>query len=158
MDTGVSTQQYVQSVELCFADKIAGMGVDRDDFGGELAGLASALEELKRPDAELAAVLNSPQADLDPANLKAIAEDWRGRFTRVVVFGIGGSAMGARAVLALRWDLPPAISASVFAGLARELRPGLPVGEALRSALTDLSGDPSLGSAWAWIALHGSTR
>ncbi len=101
MDTGVLTQQYVQSVELCFADKIAGMGVDKDDFGGELAGLASALEELKRPDAELAAVLNSPQADLDPADLKAIAEDWRGRFKRVVVFGIGGSAMGARAVLAL---------------------------------------------------------
>ncbi len=92
---------YVQSLELCFADKIAGMGLDRDDLAAELANLREPLEQLQRPDPELAAVLNSAQQTDDLPELAAIADDWRGRFDRVVLLGIGGSSLGARTILEL---------------------------------------------------------
>jgi glucose-6-phosphate isomerase len=95
-------QNYVQSVALCYADNIAGMGVGRDELEAELSLLNHAVADTRHADTELAAVFNSARSREDLASLNAFAEDWRSRFSRIVVFGIGGSSLGARTVLALK--------------------------------------------------------
>ncbi len=94
-------QHYVQSVELCFADKIAGMGLGKDELTRELSTLNEALREIRQPDPELDAIFNSARRDGDFEYLSSIAEDWRERFSKIVVLGIGGSSLGARTVLEL---------------------------------------------------------
>ena len=95
---------YVQSVKLCRAEVIAGIGLDEDDLTPLVMAAKLALGQLERPTPELAAVLRSARDTDDLDELRAIAADWRTRFARVVVLGIGGSSLGAATLTALRDD------------------------------------------------------
>lgn len=73
---------------------------------GELAPLLRQCETARLRFAEALTLGNLAPLALarrreDLAGLQTIADDWRRRFRRVVLFGIGGSALGARALAAL---------------------------------------------------------
>jgi glucose-6-phosphate isomerase len=103
---------FTQDLEHCFADRIGGAGADRAAVAALREKAPAVLDRLRqaRDDGSLPLFrLPGARDDLEP--LRDLATRWRGRFNRVVVYGTGGSSLGARALLALRdpADAGPAI-------------------------------------------------
>jgi glucose-6-phosphate isomerase len=70
-----------------------------DEWQAVLARTDTAIESIRGKTA--AGPLRLPAERDDLNQLDDIAEDWRGRFSRVVLFGVGGSSLGARTLSAL---------------------------------------------------------
>lgn len=88
---------FTQSLDACFPDDGA-----RARFDAALSRTPAGLEKLRRAKADGALpLLRLPDRVDDIAALERIAADWRGRFRRFVLFGIGGSSLGARALAEL---------------------------------------------------------
>ncbi|MEQ9643446.1 MAG: glucose-6-phosphate isomerase [Alphaproteobacteria bacterium] len=88
---------------LCYADRIGGAGAVRAAVETWQAKAPAALDAIRaaRDDGSLPLFrLAHRDDDLDQA--RELAQAWRRRYDRVVIYGIGGSALGARALLALR--------------------------------------------------------
>ena len=87
----------------CYADAIGGAGADRAAVETWLGKAPAALNAIRaaRDDGSLP-LFRVAYRDDDLADAMDMAEGWRRRFDRVVIYGIGGSALGARALQALR--------------------------------------------------------
>lgn len=121
---------YVQSVRLCGAEVIAGIGLDDEALRALAEPALEALERLHYPSPELAAVMRTAEDDSDIATIEEIANAWRRRHRRVAVLGTGGSSLGAAALVALRRageDGPEVFVADRLDGVAVDnlLRPEL---------------------------------
>ena len=91
---------FQQSIADCFAEKIGEGGLPRDEFAQFLARAAAAIERLRtNASREAKALLALPNCRDDLDRLAPIAEAWRRRFRRIYLLGIGGSALGARALV-----------------------------------------------------------
>lgn len=101
---------YQQILDHCFADSIGAQGLDRDEFQRYCLRAEDAVTALKsrRGDPTLPH-LALPGREDDLRFLREVADRWRDRFRRVVVFGTGGSGLGALALLALRRDGEPVV-------------------------------------------------
>jgi glucose-6-phosphate isomerase len=88
---------------LCYADRIGGAGADRAAVATWLAKAPGALDAIRaaRDDGSLP-LFRLAYRDDDLAEAYELAAGWRRRYDRVVIYGIGGSALGARALRALR--------------------------------------------------------
>lgn len=105
-----SPMPYQQILDHCFADSIGAQGLDRDEFQRYCLRAEDAVTALKqrRGDPTLPHLtLPGREDDLEP--LRAVAERLRQRCRRVVVFGTGGSGLGALALLALRRGGEPVV-------------------------------------------------
>ena len=101
---------YQQLIDHCFADTIGAQGLDRDEFQRYCLRAEDAITALKQRRGDPALPhLTLPNRTDDLAALRAVAERLRGRCKRVVVFGTGGSGLGALALLALRRGGEPVV-------------------------------------------------
>lgn len=114
---------FTQSLDACFPEAGA-----RQRFEATLSRTPAGLEKLRRAKADGGLpLLRLPERADDLPTLERIAADWRGRFRRFVLFGIGGSSLGARALAELA---PPAERSRLVVldnldpeGMARALAP-----------------------------------
>jgi glucose-6-phosphate isomerase len=98
----MATLPYTQDIEDCLTDGPAGGRLPRSALSAVLADAAKLPELLLSPDVlDLAALLALPGRSDDLDVLRVVAADWRSRFDRVVLFGVGGSSLGARALAPL---------------------------------------------------------
>lgn len=99
---------YKQDITDCFADKIGGSGLLRDEFSANLKKVISAKSGIKKY--QNGAVLPLLAAVKKPENielLKQVANKIREGFTSLVILGTGGSTLNPQSVVALRQDVNP---------------------------------------------------
>jgi len=90
---------FRQVVDDCFAENVGEGGLPRDEFQALLARAGAACERLGRDWREgRSRLLAQPGLSEDLAAAAPLVEDWRRRFARVYLLGIGGSTSGARAL------------------------------------------------------------
>jgi glucose-6-phosphate isomerase len=92
---------FRQLLDDCFAEKIGEGGLPREEHQQLLAAVEptrARLAEAWRSRSSPLFALPSARADLDA--FAPIVDDWRRRFSRVFLLGIGGSALGARTLAA----------------------------------------------------------
>ena len=94
---------YEQNIDGCRADAIGEHGLTDAELAPLLDAANGAIAELREAKVEGAAdILALPARRDDIAVFGPIAEAMRSRFETVVVFGMGGSSLGGRAIAALR--------------------------------------------------------
>ena len=92
----------------CLAENVGASGLPQASLDRLLADAQPILQRLASEVREgRSALLGLPgqRADLD--SLSPLAEEWRQRFGRLVLFGIGGSSLGAQTLSVLRRDDAP---------------------------------------------------
>ncbi|MGH6948384.1 MAG: glucose-6-phosphate isomerase, partial [Kiloniellales bacterium] len=93
---------YRQGIEDCLSAALGAGGFDARALDKRLAASEAGLATLRDWHAtKRLPLLTLPGRSDDLAELERIAADWRRRFAEVVVLGTGGSALGARTLLAL---------------------------------------------------------
>lgn len=93
---------FEHDIDGCFADRIGEGGLRRVDFAGFLARANEALKSLRKAQAEgTLPLLAVPEARDDLVAAKKIAQHLRANATDVLVFGTGGSSLGAQALAQL---------------------------------------------------------
>jgi len=91
---------FAQDIRRCL--RASGGPLDDAAFAAVLARTRAGLERLRELHADGGLpLLALPERRDDLAQLVPIAADWRTRFARVVLFGTGGSSLGAQALAAL---------------------------------------------------------
>ena len=94
--------RYSQNIDLTLQAAIGDHGLGNADIEAELAAVPAAIEKIRAWRAAGARpFLNLPSQDDDLALIAEVAGEFRARFKRLVVFGTGGSSLGARALVAL---------------------------------------------------------
>lgn len=92
----------------CLAGRIGAGGLSEAGFEQALAATVPVVQRLRDEVAGARSpllALPGRRDDIDGA--AALAADWRGRFERLVLFGIGGSSLGAQTLSALRREGSP---------------------------------------------------
>ena len=93
---------YRQSLDNCFSDRVGEGGLSREVFGAALGEAEAALAWLRDAHASGALpLLRVPARTDDLARIDEIAEHLLNNTTDLVIFGIGGSALGAQALAQL---------------------------------------------------------
>ncbi len=93
---------YRQDLTGCFAEAVGAQGLARPLFEEMLAATRPALVELAEAHrAGGLPLLRLPERRDDLTALAALAERWRARFDDVLLIGIGGASLGAKALCAL---------------------------------------------------------
>ncbi|MGB1361367.1 MAG: glucose-6-phosphate isomerase [Alphaproteobacteria bacterium] len=92
-----TNQYYTQEYGNCFSDTIGGSGIETSAFETLMGKLKQGQEKLKKDKADGARYLNITGETDDITQLKEIAEKYR-EFDDVIVFGTGGSSLGAEAL------------------------------------------------------------
>lgn len=93
---------YRQSIDNCFADRIGEQGLSREKFKAALSEANAALGWLREAhDSGALPLLRLPARTDDLARIDEVAEQILNNTTDIVVFGIGGSALGAQALAQL---------------------------------------------------------
>jgi len=96
------TLPYSHDIAECMSDRVGAAGLSADDLTTLIAGTRPTLARLREQhDSGALPLLVLPGRRDDLAAFAPVASDWRRRFKRVVVFGTGGSSLGARALAAL---------------------------------------------------------
>jgi glucose-6-phosphate isomerase len=91
---------FRQILDDCFAERVGEGGLPASEYAPLLARTEATLARLSRDWREGASPLLAVPGDRhDLAALAPIAADWRRRFRRVFLLGIGGSALGARTLM-----------------------------------------------------------
>ncbi len=98
---------YVQDIDACFRAVIGAGGLDPGGYEATLADTAPALAALaaQRAKGELPLLAYAEKHD-DLPRLAEIAAEYRERFSDVLVWGTGGSSLGARTLCALAGSRP----------------------------------------------------
>ncbi|MDP6708112.1 MAG: glucose-6-phosphate isomerase [Alphaproteobacteria bacterium] len=92
---------FQHSIDDCLAERIGEGGLPRDEYEAALTRTGPVLDRLRHDWREgTSALLAQPSKRDDLAALRDVAEDWRRRFRRVFLLGIGGSSLGAQALTA----------------------------------------------------------
>lgn len=106
---------FEQEIDGCFADRVGEGGLTRDAYSAALERADKALEALREKAARHALpLLEVPSMRADLPAARAVASHLRDGATDIVIFGIGGSSLGAQALAQLKGYGTPAYS------LARE--------------------------------------
>ncbi len=93
---------YTQNVDACFDDKIGDLGVSRADVEAHSDTLSAGIAKLQAHyDNNTLPLLRLPERQDDLAEMRVVADDYADRFDDVVVFGTGGSSLGAESLQAL---------------------------------------------------------
>lgn len=93
---------YRHVVDDCFGSGSIGSRLTHNDYEREIARCQSFVHELAKPKSpELKAVLSLPSEVCDLVQAQLVCNDWRKRFDKFVLFGVGGSSLGARALSVL---------------------------------------------------------
>jgi glucose-6-phosphate isomerase len=88
---------FTQSLAACFPQADA-----RARFDAAVARAAAGLDKLRQAKADGSLpLLRLPERRDDLPELQKLAGEWRGRFRRFVLFGTGGSSLGARSLAEL---------------------------------------------------------
>jgi glucose-6-phosphate isomerase len=96
------TLPYTHDIAECLTAAIGDAGLDAGDLAALVAGTGPGLDLLRRQrEHDALPLLALPGRRDDLEELQTVAADWRRRFRRIVVFGTGGSSLGARALAAL---------------------------------------------------------
>ena len=88
---------YTQDCTYCFSDAIGKNGLDRNVFNTYMERLSSAQKMLQQEKDNGTPYLNLPSRTDDLDMLQAVADKYRA-FDNVVIFGTGGSSLGAEAL------------------------------------------------------------
>ena len=88
---------YKQDTTNCFADKIGKMGIANQVFDGAMNRLSTAQQLLKSDIEQGVPYLTLPSRRDDIDELQSVVEQYR-QFDDVVIFGTGGSSLGAEAL------------------------------------------------------------
>ena len=84
-------------IDDCLAENIGEGGIPRAEFEAVLARTKPTLERLEREwRSGTSPLLKLPSETADLAELAPLAEEWRQRFRRVFLIGMGGASLGAR--------------------------------------------------------------
>ncbi|MBX3445974.1 MAG: glucose-6-phosphate isomerase [Parvibaculaceae bacterium] len=99
---------YRQSIENCFSDRIGEQGLSQESFAAALAEAEKALVWLREVhESGALPLLRVPARTEDFARIEEVAEHLLNNTTDIVIFGIGGSALGAQALAQLTgWGTP----------------------------------------------------
>lgn len=93
---------YRQSLDNCFADRIGEQGLSREGYTVALADAEKALGWLREVhDSGALPLLRVPARTDDLVRIDEVAEHLLNNTTDIVIFGIGGSALGAQALAQL---------------------------------------------------------
>lgn len=93
---------YQQNIENCFAENIGSSGLDRAVYGQLVTACAPLLDDLRRAYAEnTISLLRLPETTADIETMEDCAARYLENFDDVVVLGVGGSSLGAKALAAL---------------------------------------------------------
>ena len=107
--------RYEHITDSCFSSSIGATGLSLATFQEALRETGPALDSLRRWHAEGdKPFLTLPEKRDDLASLRARADELRGRFTRLVVLGTGGSSLGGQALVALAAERAAPAPAIIF--------------------------------------------
>jgi glucose-6-phosphate isomerase len=94
---------FEHEIDGCFADRVGEAGLDRTAFKSFLARADEALESLREArEKKSLPLLEVPQTRADLAEAANVAERLRANTTDILLFGIGGSSLGAQALAQLK--------------------------------------------------------
>ena len=83
-------------------------GISDSDLEAELSKFSSLKDKIdSEKSSGMMPFLDLPESKKDLAKIKSVAENFRNRFERLIVFGVGGSSLGARALVESANIKPP---------------------------------------------------
>ncbi|MBD21847.1 MAG: glucose-6-phosphate isomerase [Rhodospirillaceae bacterium] len=98
----MTSMSYDHQTYNCFSDAIGNNGLTQDVFENLLENTKPALEKLRSHYADKSLpILHLPERVDDLQHLYLLANQYREKFAHIVVLGIGGSSLGAKAICKL---------------------------------------------------------
>ena len=83
-------------------------GISDSDLEAELSKFSSLKDKIdSEKSSGMMPFLDLPESKKDLEKIKSVAENFRNRFERLIVFGVGGSSLGARALVESANIKPP---------------------------------------------------